>query len=804
MSATSLLTGCSLRRLLLLVGLGFISLSIQAKTLTLGVLSPRPVEITEARWQPLADHLSRILPDHQIKLIAANYPDLDELVTSGKLDFVLTNPSHYIHIRYHQELSGALATLLVEDQGHLLSGFGGVIFTLASSDIKTLTDLKNTRLAAVSTDSLGGYQAQTFELLQQGIRLPEDVSQLLLTDMPHDLAVTAVLNGQADVGFVRTGVLEAMQAEGKLDTNKLRILNAPENHYFPLQLSTRLYPEWPFVALARVDDGITRQIAAALLMLEGDGPVAQAAQIQGFAIPADYAPVEDLARSLRLPPYDQPFNLTFADIWEQWKHWALILLSALASLLLAGSLRLLYTNRQLTRSHTEIQAMAQRVHHLAYYDPLTGLSNRLHLNQTLDEIFARNHNEYKHTSNLLIFINLDRFKVLNLARGNNFGDQLLKAVAERLGEYSDALDNQYFNQFETWIARLSADEFAVLIAFDRKLSSEMEWQLGELMAEKLQSSFKHPLDIEGEQLNLSARMASSYFPDSPQDSTEAVIRRVNTALDQARREGGGCFVFFEAPMGEQAIQHFQIEKELPQAIKNNELCLYLQPQMLASGQLTAAEALVRWQHPDKGLLPPGAFIPVAEESNLIVDLGCWVVNEALRLLQIADQKNLSFNLSINISARHFHQTYFVSWVKDLVLASGINPKRLTLEITESLIIDNLEEVVRKMQELRQFGFKFSIDDFGTGYSSLSYLKHLPIHELKIDKSFVQDVSTDADSAALVETILAVAEKMQLQVVAEGVETQEQLEFLRSRGEILYQGYYFSKPQPAEEWINSLT
>ncbi|WP_404418810.1 EAL domain-containing protein [Marinospirillum sp.] len=800
-------TGCFVfyrfRQALGLLGLLLISLGIEAKTFTLGVLSPRPVAITEERWQPLADYLSKALPGHEIQLKAANYKDLDALVTSGELDFVLTNPSHYIHIRYHQELSGALATLLVEDQGHRLSGFGGVIFTLKTSNVQTLADLKNQRLAAVSSDSLGGYQAQAFELMQQGIRLPEEASQLLLTGMPHDLAVTAVLKGQADAGFVRTGVLEALQAEGRLDLNKLRILNPQTDRGFPLHLSTHLYPEWPFVALAKVDDDISRRIAAALLMLKADSSVAQAAHIQGFAIPADYAPVEDLARALRLPPYDQPFQLTFADIWAQWKHWALILLSSLAVLLLAGSLYLLYTNRKLTRSHAEIKAMAQRVHHLAYYDPLTGLSNRLYLNQTLDEIFATNHHEYKHTSNLLIFINLDRFKVLNLARGNNFGDQLLKAVAERLHQQSAALDTQRFGYFQTWVARLNADEFAVLVAFNRKLSSEMEWQLGESMAQQLQACFQEPLEFDGEQLSLSARMASSYFPDSPQDSTEAVIRRVNTALDQARREGGGRFVFFEAPMGEQAIQHFQIEKELPHAIRNQELCLYLQPQMRASGQLAAAEALVRWQHPEKGLLAPGAFIPVAEESNLIVDLGCWVVAEALRLLKLADEKNLSFELSINISARHFHQTNFVSWIKDQVYASGVSPQRLTLEITESLIIDNLDEVISKMQELRQFGFKFSIDDFGTGYSSLSYLKHLPIHELKIDKSFVQDVSTDADSAALVETILAVAEKMQLQVVAEGVETLEQLQFLCNRAEILYQGYYFSKPQPAEEWINSL-
>ncbi|SFB88152.1 diguanylate cyclase (GGDEF) domain-containing protein [Marinospirillum celere] len=785
----------------LFVFVSFFSLNLVAETLRLGVLSPRPVEITQERWQPLAEYLSEALPDHEIELIAANYLELDQLVTQGELDFVLTNPSHYIHIRYHQELSGALATLMVEDQGHALTGFGGVIFTLATSDIHQLSDVSGKNLAAVATDSLGGYQAQAYELLQENIKIPQDLNNLFLTGMPHDQAVQAVLDGRADVGFVRTGILEAMAAENAIDLDQLRIINSDRVQHFPLLISTRLYPEWPFIALARVDSSISRKIAGALLLLSNTSPVAEAAQVQGFSIPADYAPVEDLARALRLPPYDQEVQLSLADIWEHWRNLALTLLTVVASVLLIGSLYLLYINRRLARSYTEISAMAKRVNHLAYFDTLTGLSNRAFLHEQLDKIFQQNHSQMKHTSNLLVFINLDRFKVLNLARGNNFGDQLLKAVAEELQQTTKALVLPATASQQ--VARLNADEFAVLLAFDRKLSSHQEWKLGEQVAERLKERFSQPLELEGEALNLSARMASSYFPDSPQDSTEAVVRRVNTALDMARRQGGGCFVFFETPMGEQAIEHFEIEKTLSQAIRNHELCLHLQPQVTSEGQLKAAEALVRWEHPQKGLLSPGLFIPVAEESNLVVEIGCWVVTEALRLIQVARKRGLDFEMSINISARHFHQKNFVDWLKDQVYAAEINPKYLTLEITESLIIDNIDEVVEKMRELRRFGLKFSIDDFGTGYSSLSYLKHLPIHEIKIDKSFVQDVSTDPDSAALVETILAVAEKMQLQVVAEGVETQEQLEFLASKAKILYQGYYFSKPQPGEAWINNL-
>jgi EAL domain-containing protein (putative c-di-GMP-specific phosphodiesterase class I) len=228
--------------------------------------------------------------------------------------------------------------------------------------------------------------------------------------------------------------------------------------------------------------------------------------------------------------------------------------------------------------------------------------------------------------------------------------------------------------------------------------------------------------------------------------------------------------------------------------------MFIQPQVDASGKLVGADTLMRWQHPTRGLLPPGMFIPIAEQSDLIVELGAWIMTQACKLLTEESGKGRDFRISVNVSPRHFRKGNFVSWLKGLVTRYGVDVSRLTLEITESLFIDNFNDVIAKMTELVALGVHFSIDDFGTGYSSLAYLKRLPIDELKIDKSFVQDAPTDSNDAALVETILAVAQHLNLKIVAEGVETGAQADFLNARGSVIHQGYYYGRPEPPEKCL----
>ena len=256
-------------------------------------------------------------------------------------------------------------------------------------------------------------------------------------------------------------------------------------------------------------------------------------------------------------------------------------------------------------------------------------------------------------------------------------------------------------------------------------------------------------------------------------------------------------------MGKSIRERYQLEREHRRAHEENQLRLFLQPQVDAAGHQVGAEALVRWQHPVRGLVPPGVFIPVAESSDLIVAVDRWMLGEVCRLLARLDAEGRTLRISVNISPRHFQKEDFLAEVKHQIASSGADPSHLVLEVTEGLVIGDFAGVVAKMLALTALGMHFSMDDFGTGYSSLSYLKRLPIHELKIDKSFIQDAPTDPNDAALVEAILAVAQHLHLQVVAEGVETQSQAEFLNARGKVVHQGYLYGRPEPVASWLSRL-
>jgi len=317
-----------------------------AQTVEIGVLAFRPKPEMLKKWQPLEKALKRAIPQHDFKIVAYTYPELELAVSEKRVDFVLTNPAHFILLSRRLGVSSPLATLIVDDNGVPLSTFGGVIFTLAErTDLKELTDLKGKRLVASDMGSFGGYQSQAYELALAGIKLPDDAA-LQIVGMPQDNAVNVVLNGGVDAGFVRTGMLEAMAREGKLDMSKLKILNQQHVANFPQLLSTRLYPEWTFAALPHVDEDITRRVAAALFQLEEDKATTHAIGIHGFATPSDYSQVEELQRELRLPPFDSAPKFTRHDVWTRYYWESISALSAgLVILLLAISLFL--TNRSL-------------------------------------------------------------------------------------------------------------------------------------------------------------------------------------------------------------------------------------------------------------------------------------------------------------------------------------------------------------------------------------------------------------------------------------------------------------------------
>jgi len=448
----------------------------------------------------------------------------------------------------------------------------------------------------------------------------------------------------------------------------------------------------------------------------------------------------------------------------------------------------------------QLDVTAQReaeetAHRLAWFNPLTGLPNRHRLMEEIADSLGADRRSESHSAFLLI--NVDRFKTVNEALGHGMGDDLLRQLAQRLGELRHTGDV---------LAHLSADEFGLLLHAPEPLPAAAS-ATALRVAQALHDALLSPFALgSGEQVNISVSVGVALLPRDDSDTPSDVLRRADTALHRAKAAGGQQAAFFDAAMGQVVSERFAVEQDLRRGLAAGELRLFLQPQVDPQGHMVSAEALVRWEHPDKGLVPPGTFISVAEESDLIAELGDWVLEEVCARLGGLRSKGQQLPMAVNVSPRQFHKAGFVPGVLQALQRHGAHPGDLTLEITEGVVIEQVDAVVRKMCQLTQEGVRFSIDDFGTGYSSLAYLKRLPIHELKIDKSFVQDAPHDPSDGALVEAILAVASHLRLQVVAEGVETREQADFLNRRAAVIHQGYLFGRPEPADtllaRWLSA--
>lgn len=438
---------------------------------------------------------------------------------------------------------------------------------------------------------------------------------------------------------------------------------------------------------------------------------------------------------------------------------------------------------------SEIRRAQNLAERMAMEDVLTGLANRAALLPRMERHLGELRGARRFSA--VLMFDLDRFRDINQNLGLAHGDDILKSFA--------ALLREHFGQ-EHFIARVGADEFVLMSS--RKLSSREEAgryalecfdQLrGSLLTQLQQAS-------SGELIDISCGIV--VIPGDSLDKAIDILQAADWATNRAKTEGGGRALFFAAEMGQEVRERYQLEQDLRLAIERNELRIYLQPQVNGKGEQVGAEALIRWQHPLRGLIPPGMFISLAEESNLIMALERWMLRELCRLLVRLEVAGHALKISLNISARHFEREDFVDEVTGMLRHSGVNPALLVFEVTESVVIENIGAVVDKMLELGRLGIHFSLDDFGTGYSSLSYLKRLPIQELKIDRSFITDAPNDSNDAALVETILGVARTLNLRVVAEGVETQAQADFLNAHGEVIHQGYLYDKPLPMAEWLS---
>jgi diguanylate cyclase (GGDEF)-like protein/PAS domain S-box-containing protein len=438
------------------------------------------------------------------------------------------------------------------------------------------------------------------------------------------------------------------------------------------------------------------------------------------------------------------------------------------------------------RDITERKRAEIETHRLAYFDVLTGLPNRRLLVDRISHCLAAARRSGQHGA--LLFLDLDNFKRINDARGHSIGDKLLAQLAQRLTRQLRSVD---------MVARLGGDEFVVLVN-DLGPDEESAARGAMLVAEKLRQILDSPYMIDGYLYSGTGSVGVTMFPKA-HDGVDDLLREADTAMYRAKESGRNRIAYFEAGMQAEVEERLALEHDLQGAIDAGQIDVHLQAQVDASGYVTGGELLLRWNHPGRGSVSPSVFIPVAEESGLILRLGDLVIERACAALARLQQAGNGFTLSVNISPRQFRQEEFVERMRARIEGAGLRTGSLVFEVTEGLLIEGWEAVAARMAALASLGIRFSIDDFGTGYSSLSYLKRLPLHELKIDRSFVKDAPDDANDTAIVESIIAVARHLKLRVVAEGVETREQADFLASRCDGL-QGFLFSRPEPLDGWL----
>jgi diguanylate cyclase (GGDEF)-like protein/PAS domain S-box-containing protein len=434
-----------------------------------------------------------------------------------------------------------------------------------------------------------------------------------------------------------------------------------------------------------------------------------------------------------------------------------------------------------------VEAQSQ-IYTLAFYDPLTQLPNRRLM---LDRLEQALHASTRHSrKNALLFIDLDNFRTLNDTLGHHLGDLLLAQVAQRLKSCMREGDT---------VARLGSDEFVVLLENLSEDELEAATQ-AETVAASAFAVFQQDFQLDGLAHHCTPSIGISLFGGKVLESSDQPLKRAELAMFQAKAAGRNTLRFFDKRMQAEVSAHAALEADLREAVNKQQFLLYYQPQMVGSDRMTGMEALVRWQHPQRGMVSPAEFIPMAEECGLILPIGQWVLETACAQLAVwaTDPEMAHLTIAVNVSARQFRQSDFVGKVLATLARTRAKPDRLKLELTESMLVDDVDAVITKMGTLKIHGVKFSLDDFGTGYSSLAYLKRLPLDQLKIDQGFVRNIVSDPNDAAIARMVVALAESMGLSVIAEGVELQAQADFLAHLGCHAYQGYLFGRPLPLQQ------
>ncbi len=433
-------------------------------------------------------------------------------------------------------------------------------------------------------------------------------------------------------------------------------------------------------------------------------------------------------------------------------------------------------------------ASQEKIHQLAYFDTLTSLPNRGLLLDRINQALLAN--KRSKSFGMLAFIDLDHFKAINDVKGHHAGDHLLQVIASRLQQNIRAQDTA---------ARLGGDEFVLVIADMGNTKKEAE-ACSRKIIEKIAAAIRLPVDFEDYQHECSASIGVCLFDDDSLDATE-LLRRADVSMYLSKKQGRNAYQFYDAALEPDYEYELKLKHDLNHVLETNQLELYLQGQYDQQSNMMGAEVLLRWHHHEFGMVSPSTFIPLAEETGAIVPIGAWVLTQSCALLKKwqTDESSANLMISVNVSAIQFNHPQFIDQLQQAIAQTNCDASKLCIELTESAVIKNPENTIKKMHQIKALGASLAIDDFGTGYSSLSALKNLPLDELKIDKSFVNDFTNNAVDLAIVQTILQMGKNLNLRIVAEGVETESQMTYLSNCGCSMFQGYYFAQPCSIEHF-----
>ncbi len=453
---------------------------------------------------------------------------------------------------------------------------------------------------------------------------------------------------------------------------------------------------------------------------------------------------------------------------------------------------------------TERKRAEEEILKLANFDKVSGLPNRTSIRQKLEKIVSQKCTTNQNTA--ILTLDLDHFKRLNDTLGHDRGDELLRKIGTRLSDYLEAYSYEVNGaltkqsaMLEMTLGHFGGDEFVLLMSGIKAAEDAA------IMSRKINEVISEPIEVNGNAISLTTSIGISVFPDDGKD-VDTLLKQSGAALYHAKSEGRNSYKFFTASMNARAFERLSLEVNLRRAIEENQFLLFYQPKVDAmTGKILGVEALIRWKHPELGMISPAEFIPVAEQTGLIIPIGQWIFEESCRFIKSMLDKGLpSLSIAVNISGTQFNEKNLLTTLSNTVNEAGVNPQQIELEITESLIMKDVDQAIETLHQLRDFGFSIAIDDFGTGYSSLSYLKKFPITTLKIDQSFIQEIHKDADDRAIVQAVISLAHSLRLKVVAEGIEEKEQLEVLKEQGCDIIQGYFFSRPLCGEDLIEWTT